>query len=320
MPAAPVWQRPALMMLSPFPRPFALFLAAGLAAVPLAPVAMAQAEEALFVATDKLQEGAAPAAPEKSRSLLDEVTRNEMERQIALKQTELERLKQDQEKTERDAAAVQKTIDSMAALINESGDEVTKLSTESRRLEHELAVSEARIAAERLKAEGLRALSAAQAKSLSALARHAEESEARAQLRAAELNLLKAGKPIPAETRDESTQTELGKCRKALAVAVAKTELEERGAREAMKAAAAKMALAEAKESTAKRLVENDLTLPPVADKPKSKSEKAAEKRESDPPVRKTASAASSTPKPTPKPVAASRSSTPPPRGPFFGR
>lgn len=308
-------------MLSPIIRSSVFCLAAGLLSLVLAPQGSAQVE-ALFVTTANIQE-ATPAAPGKAQALLDEVKKRELDRQVAVKQTEIDRIKQDQEKTERDAANVQKTIDSTTALITDSGEEINKLTAESRRMEHELAVAAVRIEAERLRIEGLRALSAAQSKSLSALARHAEEAEARTRLRAAELALLQEGKPIPAEGREETALGEVAKCRKVLAAAEAKTETEEKASREAMKAAAAKMAIAEAKASTADRRADNDLTLPPVAEKTKSRpSERATEKKESDTPARKvqpapaiTAAAAS-----TPKPVIGAARVNAPPRGPFFGR
>jgi colicin import membrane protein len=317
------------MMLSPNARPLLSCLAAGVCSLLLEATGSAQ-EEALFVATSDVQEQAAVAAPEKAqkaRALLDEIKKSEFDRQLALKQTEIDRIKQDQEKAERDAAGVQKTIESTEALIQDGGDELNKLAAETRRLEHELAVAEARIAAERLKIEGLRALSAAQSKSLSALARHAEECEARSRVRATELALLKEGKPIPPEGRDESAQGEIGKARKALAAAEAKTQAEERAAHEAVKAAAAKMALAEARAATAQRIAENDLTLPPVAEKAKLKSaekpaDKPSDKKESEPAVRKASASATaaSTPKPTPKPVIGAARPANPARGPFFGR
>lgn len=312
-------------MLSPNLRLLAFCLAAGLCSASLGWAAPTQ-DEALFVTTETTPEGAAPAPPEKARALLDEVKKSELDRQVAVKQTEIERIQQDQAKTERDAANVQKTIESTTALITDSDEEINKLAMESRRMEHELALAEVRMGAERLKIDGLRALSAAQSKSLTALARRGEEAEARTRLRAAELALLKEGKPIPAEGKEDAGQSEIGKCRKALALAEAKTAVEERAAREAMTAAAAKMALADAKESTAKRLAENDLTLPPISEKTKPKSSERAEKKESDAPVRKVqpavaaakpASTAPSTPKPT---VGGVRPAGTPPRGPFFGR
>jgi hypothetical protein len=95
--------------------------------------------------------------------------------------------------------------------------------------------------------------------------------------------------------------------------------VEDRAAHEAMKEAAAKMALAEAKESTANRLADNDLTLPPIGDKPKAKSSEKPAKKESDAPVRKPQPTVASTPNPAPKAVAGAHPNTPP-RGPFFGR
>ena len=307
------------MMLSLNSRPRVMFLA-GVVSMLLLGMGLAQ-EEVLFVGSGTLQDEAASAPPEKARALLDELKKSELDRQIAVKQTEIDRIKQDQAQAERDAASLQKTIDSTAALITDSNDEINKLTTESRRLEHELALAEVRAGAERLKIDGLRALSVAQSKSLSALARHAEEAEARTRLRAAELALLQEGKPIPAEGRDEAAQGEIGKTRKALALAEAKTVIEDRAAHDAMKDATAKMALAEAKETLAKRLADNDLTLPPIADKPKAKSTDKPAKKESDPPVRKPQPAiAASTPSPAPKAVAGAHPTNAAPRGPFFGR
>ncbi len=77
------------------------------------------------------------------------------------------------------------------------------------------------------------------------------------------MEILQAGKQVPGEGR-EGSQTDLAKARKALAIAEAKAESEERLAHEAMKAAGARMALAEAKAATAQRLADNDLTLEPV--------------------------------------------------------
>jgi chromosome segregation ATPase len=291
---------------------------AGLLAILLAGVGMAQEAEKslpLFVNPGAAQEEPAATLPGKARALLDELKKGETDRQLAVKQTEIDRLKQDREKTELEAANLQKTIDSATALVAESDEEISKMTSESRRLEHELAVTQERIAAERLKTEGLRALSAAQTKSLSALARHAEETEARTRLRSAELALLREGKPLLADARDES-QSEIGKCRKALALAEAKAQAEERAAQEAIKAATVKMAAAEARAATAKRMADNDLTLIPVAEKTKGKA--AGERKESDPAARKSpAVTASSAPKPAPKPVA---TPNPAARGPFFGR
>jgi hypothetical protein len=106
-------------------------------------------------------------------------------------------------------------------------------------------------------------LADAQGKALSALSRRAEETEARSHVRTIELEILQAGQQPPREGHEVS-HTDLEKARKALAVAEAKAESEERLAQEAMKAAGLKMAQAETKATYAQRLANNDLTLEPV--------------------------------------------------------
>jgi hypothetical protein len=201
--------------------------------------------------------------PEKARALLDQVKKSDQDRQIAVKETEIERLKEDQAKTEHDSNELQQTIESTSGLTTDTGEHLATLTMESRRLEHELAVAQARITAEQLKIAGLHALADAQGKSLSALARRGEEATVRSHLRSVELEILQAGQQVPGEGR-EASQTDLGKARKALAVAESKAESEERLAHDAMKAAAAKMTLAETKAATAERLANNDLTLEPT--------------------------------------------------------
>ncbi|MEZ0257227.1 MAG: hypothetical protein ACAI37_18235 [Chthoniobacter sp.] len=247
------------------------------------------------------------ATPEKARALLDQVTKSEQDRQIAAKQTEIDRVQEDQAKTEKDSSDLQQTLESTSGLITETNDHLTTLTTESRRLQHELAIAEARIAAEQLKVAGLQALTDAQGKSLSALARRSEAAEARSHVMAAEMEILQAGKPAPSPVHDDS-QSDLGKARKALTAAEAKADAEERLAHEAMKAATAKMALAEAKAVLAQRLADNDLTLEqPTVVTTKAKSKPAAKPSEKLAPVAagpKPAANSAAPTKSTPSPAA----------------
>lgn len=228
------------------------------------------------------------AAPEKARELLDQVKKSELDRQIAVKQTEIDRLQEDQTKAENDSSGLQKTLESTNGLITNTTEHLTSLTTDSRRLERELAISNAWIAAEQLKLEGLRALTDAQGKSVSALSRRSEEAAARSHLRSVEMDILQSGKQVPGEGH-EDTQSDLAKARKALTAAEAKTISEERIAREAMKAATAKMAQAEAKATIAQRLADSDLTLEPtvVLTKPKPKAAKPAAEKTADKPAEK---------------------------------
>ena len=220
------------------------------------------------------------AQPEKARALLDQVKKSEQDRQIAAKQTEIDRLKEDQAKIQRDSDGLEKTIESTSGLTADANEQLATFTMESKRLEHELAVAQARIKAEKLKIEGLRALSEAQGKSLSALSRRAEQADARARLHTIEMELLQDGKQIPAEGREGESHNGLVKARKTLAAAEVKTESEERLAHDAMKAAAAKMTLAETSATTAQRLADNDLVLEAPVTIPKAKpvDKAAAEK------------------------------------------
>jgi len=236
---------------------------------------------------DALPASGQEAQPEKARALLDQVKKSEQDRQVAVKQTEIDRLKEDQAKIESDADGLKKSIESTSGLTTDATDKLSTLTMESRRLEHELAVAEARINAEKLKMEGLKALADAQGKSLSALTRRGEEAAARSNLRTIELEILQAGKQIPGEGHEGESQSELTKARKALTVAELKAQAEERLAHDAMKAAAAKMALAETSATTAQRLADNDLNLEaaPATAKAKPKAKSPADKPAADKPA-----------------------------------
>ncbi|MEP6669635.1 MAG: hypothetical protein ABJF10_10810 [Chthoniobacter sp.] len=251
-------------------------------------------------------------APEKARALLDQVTKSEQDRQIAAKQKEIERLQEDQAKTERDSSSLKETMESTSGLIDETSAHLATLTADSRRLQHELAVSEAWTNAETLKIAGLRALTEAQGKSLAAATRRAEEADARSHLMTVEMEILQAGKQVPGELR-EGSQGDLAKASKAVAVAESKADSEERLAHEAMKAAAAKMAVAEAKAATARRLADNDLTLEPtVVTKAKAKPPvKPTEKLAPIAAPPKPAANAATTAKPTPNTGAAKPNKAP---------
>ncbi|HEY3899432.1 MAG TPA: hypothetical protein VGM54_12500 [Chthoniobacter sp.] len=234
------------------------------------------------------------APPGKAAALLDQLKKGELDRQIAVRQTEIDRLKEDQANDERDSNELKQTMESTSGLMTNTGDHLATLTTESRRLEHDLAVAEGRITAEKLKMVGLQALADAQGKSLSALERRSEEAAVRSQLRAAELEILQAGEQVPGEGH-EVPQTALAKARKALAVAEAKATAEERLAHDAMKEAGAKMALAEAKAKLAERLADNDLTLEQPQPVAKTKPKAPAKTTEKPAPVAAPPSSATKT-------------------------
>ena len=231
-----------------------------------------------------MPQAAPDASPEKARALLDQVKKSEQDREITIKQTEIERLQEDQTKTENDLKGLQETIDSTSGLIGATSEHLKTLTTEHRKLERELAVADAWINAEQLKTAGLQALTDAQGKSLSALTLRGEEAAARSHLRTVELEILKAGQQLPGEGHEDA-QSDLAKARKALAVAAAKAAAEERLAHEAMKAATAKMALADAKATQAQHLAGDDLILEPPAAIVKTKAKTSAKPAEKPAPV-----------------------------------
>lgn len=206
----------------------------------------------LNVSADRAR--ATEAAPEKAQVLLDKVKQSELNREIAAKQTAVDRLKEDLEKNSKDAEALQQTIDSTSDLIADSTKRYDELSAERKRLQHDLNLTIARIEAEGQRIDGLRNLSAAQGKSLSALTRHIEETEVRSRLRTAEMQAIADGKLAPGEEAEDKRHPELTKLRKTLNISEAKTASEEKLARAAMKAASAKVQLADLAAARVQRM------------------------------------------------------------------
>jgi len=193
---------------------------------------------------------------EKAQALLDKVKQSEMDRQVAAKQTEIDRLKEDLDKGKKDADTLHQSIDSTNSLINTSAANLDKLSDERKRLEQSLNLALARISAERQRIEALRNLSDAQTKSLSALNRRIEETDVRSRVSDAEMQLLSEGKTVPIAGGEDKGHSELSKLRKTLATCETKTASEENIARNAMKTAAIKVQLADAAAARAERMAE----------------------------------------------------------------
>lgn len=210
------------------------------------------------------------AAPEKAQALLDEVKKTELNREIAAKQTAIDRLNEDLEKNKKDAESLQKTINNTSDLISQSTSRYENLVAERKRLQRELNLTIARSEAEGERIEGLRNLSAAQGKSLGVLTRHIEETEVRAQLREAEKQAIASGKLAPGEDPvDAKRHPELFKLRKNLALAEARSASDEKLARAALKTATAKVQSADAAAARVQRMAEQ-------AAAPEEKTEAAA--------------------------------------------
>src|SRR5438132_8440798 len=67
-------------------------------------------------------------APEKTKALLEQVKKTELNRQVAVKQTAIDRLQEDLEKSKKDAEGLQQTMTTTATLINESVAHLDSLS------------------------------------------------------------------------------------------------------------------------------------------------------------------------------------------------
>lgn len=225
-------------------------------------------------------------APDTAQALFANVKQRDVERQVAAKQTGLDRLAEDLARGQKEAEALQANIAATGKLVKESAAELDKLTSQRKRLDQVLELTRLRIEAEKLKADGLKMLGEAQAKALAALTKQAEETNARASLGAAELKLLS---PAPAEAgaepaaKDAARTTRLGmlELRKKLAAAETSSSNADMIAHEAMKTAAARLELANIANGKAKRkasTVESDL--PAIAEKPLDLEEKAPEKTE----------------------------------------
>jgi uncharacterized small protein (DUF1192 family) len=233
----------------------------------------ANAEPAFSQASppEKSQAPQAP-SPESSQALLQKVKQTEMERRIADKQTEIDRLKADLDQSKKDLDASQKNLDSTNALITESNANMDKLAAERSRLEHQLELTDLRIDAEQKQGDGLKKLSGAQTSELEAINLRMAEIDVQSRIRQSELELLSAGQPVPGEDNDENGTGDLLKLKKTLASDELKTASAEAIAREAMKAASARMELAQQVAARVKQASEA-----PAEGKPEPVGEKTGE-------------------------------------------
>lgn len=203
--------------------------------------------------------------PENAQALLEKVKRHDLDRQIAAKQTALDRLAQDLAKEHKEAEAVQQSIDSTGNLHKAGSAALEQLVNDKKRLEQVLELTALRIEAERLKVDGLQKLADAQAKTLSAVTKRAEATDARASLGAAEFKLLSENTPEPTG----KGRSPLADLRKKVATSESAADIAERVAADAMRTASLRLEQADVASVRAKRKaggMEGDL--PPIAEKP----------------------------------------------------
>ena len=218
------------------------------------------------------------AEPDNAKALLEKVKQRDLDRQITARKTDLDRLSEDLAKGRKEAENMQANVDATSALQKESATHLSQLLSQRKRLEQVIQLTTLRIEAERLKAEGLQLLAEAQGKALLAMTKRAEETDARATLGAAELKLVAPAEAAPGTETAAKTRPALPDLRKKLALSENAAANAEKTARDAMRAAASKLELADIAGARAKRKasgVESDL--PEIAEKPLSLDEKLPE-------------------------------------------
>ena len=213
------------------------------------------------------------AEPDNAKALLEKVKRRDLDRQIAARQTEIDRLAEDLAKGHKEAETMQANFDTTGSLLKESAAHLSQLLSQRKRLEQVIELTTLRIEAERLKAEGLQLLGDAQGKALIALTKRAEETDARASLGGAELKLLTPAEGAPGtEPASKDTakiRSSLADLRRKLALSENAAANAERIAHDAMRAASSKLELADIAGVKAKRKGAGvDTDLPEIAEKP----------------------------------------------------
>lgn len=212
---------------------------------------------------------------EKPLVLLESVKKREVESQLAVKQTEIQRLNEDLQKQEKEQASLQQSMDSIAIAVAESNDLLDQYLARKKYLTRALELTTQRIDAERLKVDGLKTLSDAQAKERDRVAKQYESTGIRANIEGANLRIISQKQPSAegeAVPKDATAKllSEIADLKKKLdksernAVAAAKL------AREAMLSASEKLVQAENAGAKAKKTAEEwnlNENAEPVAEK-----------------------------------------------------
>lgn len=195
-------------------------------------------------------------SPDEAQALVEEVKKQNLERQTAAKQTELNRLNEDLTKGRNESNDLKRSIEEMEISAMESTSHLDQLSAERTRLAQALEVANLRIDAEKLKLTGLKMLTNAQQKALATLSTRIEDTELRATVGAAELKLMTEG----SDTADAGAKDGASKLRSQIAELRKKRSQGEKtiadantAARDALQSAAAKLQLADAAAAKAKK-------------------------------------------------------------------
>lgn len=201
---------------------------------------------------------ASPGKTENAQALLEEVKTQSLERKIAAKQTELDRLDEDAHKAKLQAEALERSIEKVTAAIAESNGHIEQIDAQKKRLTEMLEIVALRSDAERTKSEGLKLLGKAQKKLLDAIAKNTEEMELKSgiarvemnQLSPKELPIIGAAGGVEAGNGKHGTATEM---RKKLVKVSSTNYTANIAAREAIAAASGKLQQADAAWAKAAR-------------------------------------------------------------------
>ena len=212
---------------------------------------------------------------EKPLVLLESVKKRDLESQMALKQTEIQRLNEDLQKHEKEQASLQQSMDSIAIAIAESNDMLDQYVARKKHLTRALELTTQRIDAERLKVDGLRTLSEAQAREREHVAKRLESTTIRSNIEGANYRILSQKQSPPegeALPKDATAKllSEIADLKKRLELSDRKVSAASKLAREAMISASEKLVQAENAGIKAKKTAEDwslNENAEPVAEK-----------------------------------------------------
>lgn len=212
---------------------------------------------------------------EKPLVILEGVKQRELEGQIAMKQTELQRLNEDLQKQQSETAALQQSMDAIVIATGEANDMLEQLVMRKKYLSRALELTIQRIDAEKLKVDGLKTLSDAQAKDRERVAKQFEATTIRSNIEGANFRILsqkQGAQEGDAGAKDSSTKllSEIADLKKKLEKSDRNTAAALKLAREAMGSATAKLLQAENAEARAKKTAQEwglNENAEPVAEK-----------------------------------------------------
>ncbi len=209
--------------------------------------------------------GSAPGqaeAREKAQAILDDVKEREIETQLELKQTELQRLNEDLQKRQNESEILQRSMDSIAIAVAETGDTTEQLLARKKYLSRALELTLQRIEAEKLKMDGLKSLSDAQARARERASRQHEETTIRSNIAGTEFRILSQKQTVPedgAKPKDDTAKliSEIAELKKKLEKSTRNTAAAMKLAHDAMTTANAKLLQAESAGSKAKKTAQD---------------------------------------------------------------